>query len=114
MELPLPYANSDGTSSIRVDILTDNAGDDAHGNAALLVQLRYHKTDIILFPGRAAVIAGVSHSIDPVRKPHIDDAFMYIGDAAGVFALHTATLQGFAAGILGDAFDISVDRHFFL
>ena len=39
---------------------------------------------------------------------------MYIGDAAGVFALHTAAFQGFVAGVLGDALDIGMDGQFFL
>jgi len=39
---------------------------------------------------------------------------MYIGNAAGVFALYTAALQGFTAGVFGDALDIGADRQFFL
>ena len=56
----------------------------------------------------------MGHSVDTIGKPHIDDALMHIGDAAGIFALHTAALQGFAAGIFGDALDIGVNRQFFL
>ena len=87
----------------RLQILTDNAGNDAHRDAALLVKLCHHKANIVLFAGRAAVIAGVGHGIHPVGKPHIDDAFMYIGHATGIFALYAAAFQCLAAGVLGDA-----------
>ena len=36
----------------RLQILTDNAGDNTHGDATFLVQLCYHKADVVLFlPG---------------------------------------------------------------
>ena len=39
---------------------------------------------------------------------------MYIGDAAGVFALYAAAFQCFTAGVLGNALNIGMDGQFFL
>src|SRR5699024_10336087 len=89
-----------------LQILFDNAGDNAESNVSFFIEESHGKADIILLTGHTSVHTGMSNGIDTIGQPDIDYTFMYIGDFTGILSLDFAQLQA-AFLLLRNTFDIS-------
>ena len=92
-----------------LQVLPDDARDDAHGHAPLHIQAGDGKGHIILLSGHPVVVAGVGYRIDAIGEPDIDHAFMNIGDLSGVLALDAALLQVAPVSVFRSALDVGPD-----
>lgn len=92
-----------------LQILFDDSGDDADGNAAFLVQTGDGKADSVLFSGHSPVIAGVGNCVDAVIKTDEHNAVAHIGHSAGIFALQNTLIQIALVGIGQNAADVRCD-----
>lgn len=90
-------------------MLLDNTGDDAHRHAAFFINVGDGKGHIILLSGHSPVEAGMGNRICSVVQSDIYNAFMHIGNLAGIFALDTALLQIGTVRIFRYAFYIRLD-----
>ena len=77
----------------QLKILADNTGNDPHSHAALLINAGNDKADVVLFPGTAAVVAGMSNGVDSVGKPDIHHALVDVGNVPGILALDPAQAE---------------------
>ena len=94
---------------MELQILLDDTGDDSHRNAAFFINVGDGKTDIILFPRHAPVIAGVRHGVDPIGKADINHSFVYIRDLSRIFALNAAFLEIVPVGVFRNALNVCLD-----
>lgn len=90
-------------------MLLDNTGDDPDRHAAVFINVRHGKRNIVLLAGCAPVEAGVGNGVSSVIQADIHHALMHICHLAGIFALHPTLLQIGAVGVLGYAFYICTD-----
>jgi hypothetical protein len=84
------------------EILLDNSGNDAHGNAPIFVDVRHSKADIILFSRHPTIITGMGNRVNTIGETDVDDAFMHVGDLAGILALDAAFFEIVVAVVLSD------------
>ena len=75
---------------LTLEVLPDDAGNDAQCHAAFFIQTGHSKADIILFTGSAVIEAGVGHCIDTIGETNVDHALVHICYFAGIFALDAA------------------------
>ena len=92
-----------------LQILFDDSGDDADGDAAFLIQTGNGKADVVFFSGHSPVIAGVGNRVDTVVEPDEHNAVPHIGHSAGIFALQDAFIQIALVGGGRNAADICCD-----
>lgn len=92
-----------------LQILFDDSGDDADGDAAFLIQTGNGKADVVFFSGHSPVIAGVGNRVDTVVEPDEHNAVAHIGHSAGIFALQDAFIQIALVGGGRNAADICCD-----
>ena len=92
-----------------LQILFDDSGDDADGDAAFLIQTGNGKADVVFFSGHSPVIAGVGNRVDTVVEPDEHNAVPHIGHSAGVFALQDTFIQIALVGGGRNAADICCD-----
>ena len=67
-----------GASVFVLQVLPDDARDDAHGHAPLHIQAGDGKGHIIFLTGHPVVVAGVGYRIDAVGEPDIDHTLSLI------------------------------------
>ena len=65
-----------GASVFVLQVLPDDARDDAHSHAPLHIQAGDGKGHIILLSGHPVVVAEVGYRIDSVGEPDIDYALL--------------------------------------
>ena len=91
---------------LTLEVLPNDACNDAQCHAAFFIQTGHSKADIILFTGHTEIKAGMGNGIYTVGEADIHNSFVDICYLTGIFALDAAFSQIIPAVVLGDAFHI--------